>query len=129
MAATSARARAAAAGASASSPTRDLALHADALDAAVGRLAAVTRTLQAVTAPTLRLANAATYLEAFGHVVAAWIWLEQTLAASDHEGQFYDGKRQACRWFYRCELPRTAPQFDLLERVDDTALAMRDEWY
>jgi butyryl-CoA dehydrogenase len=77
----------------------------------------------------LRLANAATYLEAFGHVVAAWIWLEQALAAGDRQGPFYDGKRQACRWFFRCELPRTTQQFEMLERVDDTALAMRDEWY
>ena len=67
--------------------------------------------------------------EAFGHVVAAWIWLEQALVAGGRPGAFYDGKRQACRWFYRCELPRTAAQFELLDRLDDTTLMMRDEWY
>ena len=87
------------------------------------------RALQAVAEPARRLANAAIYLEAFGHVVAAWIWLEQALVAGGRPGAFYDGKRQACRWFYRCELPRTAAQFELLDRLDDTTLMMRDEWY
>ena len=55
--------------------------------------------------------------------------LEQTLTAGDRAGAFYDGKRQACRWFFRFELPRTAAQFELLDRVDDTTLEMRDEWF
>ena len=93
------------------------------------RLVATTRALQAVAEPARRLANAAIYLEAFGHVVAAWIWLEQALVAGGRPGAFYDGKRQACRWFYRCELPRTAAQFEMLDRLDDTTLTMRDEWY
>ena len=95
----------------------------------MARLAATTRTLASVREPVRRLANASTYLEVFGHVVAAWIWLEQTLAAGDRAGAFYDGKRQACRWFFRFELPRTAAQFEFLDRVDDTTLEMRDEWY
>jgi butyryl-CoA dehydrogenase len=107
----------------------ELVAQAEALDQAVARLAATTRTLAAVPETVRRLANASTYLEAFGHVVAAWIWLEQALTAGDRAGAFYDGKRQACRWFFRFELPRTAAQFELLDRVDDTTLEMRDEWY
>jgi butyryl-CoA dehydrogenase len=75
------------------------------------------------------LANASVYLEAVGHVVVAWIWLEQALAAHGRPGDFYDGKRQACRYFFRWELPRTGPQFDLLASLDETTLAMRDEWF
>ena len=63
---------------------------------------------------SVTLANATVYLEAFGHVVLAWIWLEQACAAHGKAGDFYDGKRQACRYFFRWELPRTGPQFDLL---------------
>ncbi|MCK7491894.1 MAG: acyl-CoA dehydrogenase [Comamonadaceae bacterium] len=44
-------------------------------------------------------------------------------------GEFYDGKRQACRYFFRWELPRTGPQFALLDSLDDTTLAMRDAWF
>jgi butyryl-CoA dehydrogenase len=74
------------------------------------------------------LANAGVYLEAAGHVVVAWIWLEQLLAATD-EGPFYEGKRQAARYFFRHELPRTGPQLDLLASLDRTTLDMRDDWF
>ena len=44
-------------------------------------------------------------------------------------GDFYDGKRQAARYFFRYELPKTAPQLDLLESLDRTTLEMRDDWF
>ena len=72
------------------------------------------------------LANSVVYLEAFGHIVVAWIWLEQLLAVNGRSGDFYDGKRQAARYFFRYELPKTAPQLDLLESLDRTTLEMRD---
>jgi alkylation response protein AidB-like acyl-CoA dehydrogenase len=75
------------------------------------------------------LANSVVYLEAFGHVVMAWMWLEQFVAAEGQSGDFYDGKRQAARFFFRYELPRTAPQLDLLESLDRTTLDMRDGWF
>jgi butyryl-CoA dehydrogenase len=107
----------------------DLGAWAAALEGAVARCVAVTRALYACGDPERMLANAAVYLEAFGHVVVAWIWLEQATAAHGRSGDFYDGKRQACRWFFRWELPRTAAQFALLESLDDTTLAMRDAWF
>ena len=75
------------------------------------------------------LANSAVYLEAFGHLVIAWIWLEQLVAADGHDGDFYDGKRAAGRYFFRYELPRTGPQLDLLESLDRTTLEMRPGWF
>jgi hypothetical protein len=75
------------------------------------------------------LANASTYLEAVGHVVLAWVWLEQLLAADGRPGDFYDGKRQAARYFFRWELPRTAAQLDLLERLDTTSLDAQPAWF
>jgi len=129
IAATVARARAASSAAPDHAAVAELAAHAGALESSTARLIAITRRLQDVADPARRLSNAAIYLEAAGHVVVAWIWLQQALAADTRSGAFYDGKRQGCRWFFRYELPRTGPQFDLLERLDDTALAMRDEWY
>ena len=67
--------------------------------------------------------------EAVGHVVIAWVWLEQLLAAQAGEGAFYEGKRQAGRYFFRYELPRTGPQLDLLASLDRTTLEMRDSWF
>jgi alkylation response protein AidB-like acyl-CoA dehydrogenase len=75
------------------------------------------------------LANSVVYLEAFGHVVVAWMWLEQFVAADGQAGDFYDGKRQAARFFFRYELPRTAAQLDLLASLDRTTLEMRDGWF
>jgi len=59
---------------------------------AVQRLVDVTATLWAAGDIATTLANSTIYLEAAGHVVVAWIWLEQLIAASDHQGDFYDGK-------------------------------------
>jgi len=108
---------------------RNLVAWAGSLDAAAGRVLRVTQALYAPGDPVRTLANATVYLEAFGHVVVAWIWLEQALAAHGRAGDFYDGKRQACRYFFGWELPRTGPQFDLLERLDDTTLEMLEAWF
>jgi butyryl-CoA dehydrogenase len=75
------------------------------------------------------LANASAYLEAVGHVVLAWIWLEQLLAADGKQGDFYEGKRQAGRYFFRVELPRTGPAFALLESLDTTSLDTQTSWF
>jgi alkylation response protein AidB-like acyl-CoA dehydrogenase len=77
----------------------------------------------------VRLANSVAYLEAFGHVIVAWIWLQQYGATRGLVGDFYDGKRQTARYFFRYELPRIQPQLDLLRSCDRTTLDMRDEWF
>jgi len=107
----------------------ELAAHGQALEQVVARTVQTTRRLHAAGDVERTLANASLYLEAFGHAVLAWIWLEQACAAHGRSGDFYDGKRQACRYFFRWELPRTGPQLDLLASVDETTLAMRDEWF
>jgi alkylation response protein AidB-like acyl-CoA dehydrogenase len=107
----------------------DLAAWSGALADALSRVAATTRALYGARDPERILANATVYLEAFGHVVVAWTWLAQAVAAHGKPGDFYDGKRQACRYFFRWELPRTGPQFELLDSLDDTTLAMRDAWF
>ena len=99
------------------------------LKASWQRVVEVTAAMYAVDDAEATLANSAIYLEALGHVVMAWIWLEQFLVAHGRTGDFYDGKRQAARYFFRYELPRTAPQLDLLESLDHTTLEMRDAWF
>ncbi|WP_069167303.1 acyl-CoA dehydrogenase [Nocardia altamirensis] len=99
------------------------------LDSAWQRLVQVTAGLFASGDIAAALANSSVYLEVFGHTVLAWIWLEQLLAADGHSGDFYDGKRHAARYFFRFELPKTAPGLDLLARLDTTTLEMRDAWF
>ena len=105
------------------------AVHAATLDARLGRLVEVTRKLWAAGDPQLTLANASVYLEAFGHVAMAWIWLEQALAAADRPGDFLEGKRRAACYFFRWELPRVDAQLDLLASLDRTTLDMQDAWF
>ncbi|MFI2474911.1 acyl-CoA dehydrogenase [Nocardia xishanensis] len=99
------------------------------LDASWHRLVTVTLGMFAAGDPAAAMANSSIYLEAFGHIVVAWIWLEQMVAAADHEGDFYEGKRAAARYFFRYELPKTGPQLDLLAALDRTTLEMRDDWF
>jgi hypothetical protein len=105
---------------------QELAEPAAQLEAAVDRLLATTAKLWADADPTAALANATPYLDAAGHLVIAWIWLEQAIAAHGKEGAFYDGKRLAARYFFSHELPRTGPLFDLLDSRD-TLLADLDD--
>ncbi|MES2257225.1 MAG: acyl-CoA dehydrogenase [Pseudomonadota bacterium] len=111
--------------------------NADALDASLRRVKQVTQALYAAGDMNKTLANASTYLEAVGHVAVAWIWLEQALVAerklaagaAGDDADFYRGKLQACRYFFRWELPKVQQQLDLLESIDTTTLDMQDAWF
>jgi alkylation response protein AidB-like acyl-CoA dehydrogenase len=80
-----------------------------------------------------RLANAHTYMLAFGHVVVAWLWLSQSLAArslgADHDRDFVAGKQHACRYFFNCELNKVRGWLDLVASGEDSALTMREAWF
>jgi alkylation response protein AidB-like acyl-CoA dehydrogenase len=109
---------------------------ADALDAAAEDAAVTTRQLLSGRDANLMLANASVYLEMLGHVVIAWIWLRQAVlaqhaldSAQRDARAFYQGKLQACQYFFRYELPKTAAQNELLRSLDPTCLEMRDEWF
>jgi len=57
--------------------------------------------------------NATPFLRAFGHVVVAWIWLEQAIVASQLPAHgadkcFVEGKLRACRYFFEFELPKVS---------------------
>jgi len=112
-----------------------LAAYAAALDGMWTRIEDTTRTLHAAQDANRTLANATVYLEAFGHAVVAWIWLEQALvasralAASRPDADFYRGKLAACRYFFIYELPKVGPMLDVLAALDDTTLAMQDAWF
>ena len=83
-----------------------------------------------------RLANASVFMEAFGHFVIGWIWLEQALVAEvaylsayGAERNFYAGKCQTARFYFQHELPRIEPQLVLLEQLDMSAMDMQPTWF
>ncbi|MFC9999563.1 acyl-CoA dehydrogenase [Nocardia sp. NPDC127526] len=106
----------------------ELTAFAAALDSATTRLATTTAALWRDADPVTALANSAAYLEAFGHVVLSWIWLEQALAATPRTDDFALGKRAAARYFFHWELPRTSTLFDLLDSRDRTTLDLDPSW-
>lgn len=103
--------------------------YADQLDAAIARLSEVTSAVWSTGDPAVALANATAYLEAAGHIVVAWMWLEQLLAVGDRPGDFYDGKRAAAQYFFRYELPKIGPQLDLVASLDRTTLDADPAWF
>jgi len=102
------------------------------LEAATARIGRATHRLGSLGAPEASLAHAMPYLQAFGHVIIAWIWLELSLAASQSEQStdedFLQGMRHACRYFYVHELPKIAAWLAPAEAGDTTIAETREVW-
>lgn len=99
------------------------------LQAQIERLVEVTATVWAAGDAETTLANSTAYLEAAGHIVMAWIWLEQLNAVGGNTGNFYDGKRAAAQYFFRYELPKVTTQLDLLASLDRTTVEAQVDWF
>ncbi len=126
--------------------TGERASHHPSLDALRQPLEQLVNRLQGVTLAMLgdlaegkvsaTLANASLYLNAFGHCVIGWRWLQQAIHAelgllegSPADRDFYLGKLQAARYFLTWEVPGCHNDLALLEARDDTCLAMQDGWF
>ena len=85
----------------------------------------------------LALANSVKYLELFGNVVVAWMWLKQGIAASaglardphEDDRNFYLGKLQALKYFYAYELPEIQVWKQILCDFEDAFYMAREEWF
>ena len=83
--------------------------------------------------PSAWLDNAAPFLEAFGHIVVAWLWLDQALAAGSVAGDdratgtFRAGKIAACRYFFEFELPKTRHLLSFVASGSDAAAGVPTE--
>ncbi len=85
----------------------------------------------------LALANSVKYLELFGHIIIAWLWLKQAIVATEalskkpHQADenFYQGKLQAQQYFYRFELPKIELWSTILLTSDSTSFDMQPDWF
>lgn len=86
------------------------------------------------------LANANEYLDFFGRLVIAWIWLRQAIVAyraldrndaqlSQSDCDFYQGKLQAARFYFTTELPKAKLQAELLADDAPAFFAMQQDWF
>ena len=102
-------------------------------------LAQVEATIKAVSEAddsSLALANATIFLDAMGHVVIAWMWLKQAVAATvgldkGHEPDtaFYRGKLAAAQFFYRYELPKIQSNLAIVASLDSTCYDLASDQF
>ena len=104
----------------------ELAPHGLALGDALQRVLAATRMAWATGAPDEALANAVPYMQAFGHLVLAWIWLDVAHRAQA-PGMAAVGRLNACRYFYHYELPKIDAWLGVVERRDMTCANMPED--
>ncbi|HYR26376.1 MAG TPA: acyl-CoA dehydrogenase, partial [Aquabacterium sp.] len=112
-------------------PIEGLALHANALAGALQKVGTATKAAWSTGQPEEALANATLYLQAFGHTVLAWIWLELAIAAKTAQAQgrgdqgplgagFLQGKLAAADYFFGYELPKIDAWLGVVSRRDLT---------
>jgi butyryl-CoA dehydrogenase len=116
-----------------------LAEHANALAGTLKALGNATQAAWASGVPEEALANATPYLQAFGHTVLAWVWLDVAICAQEHLEQataagqgdtaLLHGKLAAARFFFRYELPKVPAWLKVVETRDDTCRSMNDAWF
>ena len=97
--------------------------HAHALQQAWGQVVQATQAAWAGGKPAVALANAVPYMQAFGHTVLAWTWLQVALA-SQGEGDANLGRRQACQFFFHYELPKIGAWLEVVRQRDTTCADM-----
>jgi butyryl-CoA dehydrogenase len=97
-----------------------LAEQANALGGALAQIGAATKAAWATGNPADALPNAVPYMQAFGHVVLAWIWLDVALATHGRDDPLGVGKRGAAQYFFRYELPRIEAWLQVVRARDAT---------
>jgi len=108
-----------------------LAGHAKALGEALAHIGSATRAAWATGNPQEALANAVPYMQAFGHVVLAWIWLDVAQHALERDAARASpatvGRLGAADFFFHYELPKIGAWLQVVERRDPTCAALPEE--
>ncbi len=106
----------------------ELAAHANALGKALQDVGAATKAAWATANPTEALANAVPYLQAFGHTVLAWIWLDVALAAhAAPDSSARTGRLAAARFFFHYELPKIGAWLQVVRERDLTCAELAED--
>jgi butyryl-CoA dehydrogenase len=104
-----------------------LAPHAEALGVALKQVAVATQKAWATGNPSEALANAVPYMQAFGHTVLAWIWLDVALKTLEGDAEqakpATQGRIGAARFFFHYELPKIGAWLAVVEGRDMTCAA------
>ena len=113
-----------------------LASHCGQLSDALAQVEATIKAVSEADDSSLALANATIFLDAMGHVVIAWMWLKQAVAATvgldkGHEPDtaFYRGKLAAAQFFYRYELPKIQSNLAIVASLDSTCYDLASDQF
>ncbi len=109
----------------------ELAAYAAQLGDALQQVGAATQAAWATGNPAEALANAVPYMQAFGHTVLAWVWLDVALATLRVDATLSvaasAGRMGAARYFYHYELPKIAAWLNVVNGRDMTCAALSEE--
>jgi butyryl-CoA dehydrogenase len=103
----------------------ELASHGESLTQAMARVIHATE-LAWQHPPARALANAVPYMQALGHTVLAWVWLDVAMS-SPGERPADQGRRAACRYFYHYELPKIEAWLGVVSAGDTTCSDLSEE--
>ena len=106
----------------------DWAPQANQLAAALAQVGGATKKAWSTGEPEEALANATPYMQAFGHTVLAWLWLDVVLAVTG-DSDFAHGKRAAARYFFAYELPKIGAWLDVVSRREPLCREMKPEYF
>lgn len=93
-------------------------------------MGAATQAAWATGNPAEALANAVPYMQAFGHTVLAWVWLDVALATLRADATLSiaasAGRMGAARYFYHYELPKIGAWLNVVNSRDTTCAALSE---
>jgi butyryl-CoA dehydrogenase len=108
-----------------------LAAHAVAIENALQHVLRATTAAWATGNPQEALANAVPYMQAFGHLVLAWVWLdvaEHALRGDPSRAlPATVGRLGATDYFFLYELPKIGAWLNVVERRDGTCAGLPEE--
>jgi butyryl-CoA dehydrogenase len=105
----------------------DLVNDANALTAALQKVTQATQMAWSTGQPQEALANAVPYLQAFGHLVLAWIWLDVSASCRGEANPKQTGRQAAAQYFYRYELPKIDAWLNVVGNRDMTCANLSEE--
>ena len=105
----------------------DLAADAKALNTALQKVIAATQMAWSSGQPQEALANAVPYLQAFGHLVLAWIWLDVSASCRGAQTPAQTGRQAAAKFFYHYELPKIDAWLQVVSNRDMTCANLAED--
>jgi butyryl-CoA dehydrogenase len=105
----------------------DLAADAKALNTALQKVIAATQMAWSSGQPQEALANAVPYLQAFGHLVLAWIWLDVSASCRGEQTPAQTGRQAAAKFFYHYELPKIDAWLQVVSNRDMTCANLAED--